>query len=120
MGRSTIAALHDAGHTVVGLARSARSAAIVAAHGAEPVMGDLFDAASLVTAMRGCDAVFNFATRTPVGYTILVPGAWRANDRIRTHGTAIVAAAAQEAEVGRLVQQSLSFVYADHGDDWID
>jgi len=120
LGRSTIPALHDAGHTVVGLARSAKAAEVVAARGAEPVRADLFDADGLVRAMRGCDAVVNFATHVPVGYTILVPGAWRANDRIRSHATGILVAAAREAGVGRIVQQSLSFVYADHGDDWID
>ncbi len=120
MGRSTIPALHDAGHTVVGLARSAKAAKVVAARGAEPVMADLFDASALAQAMQGCDAVINFATRVPIGFTMLLPGAWRTNDRIRSHGTGIVAKAAREAGVGRLVQQSLSFVYADHGDDWID
>ena len=120
MGRSTIPALHDAGHTVVGLARSSKAAKVVAARGAEPVMADLFDAAALERAMQGCDAVINFATRVPIGFTMLLPGAWRTNDRIRSHGTGIVAKAAREAGVGRLVQQSLSFVYADHGDDWID
>lgn len=120
MGRSTISALHDAGHTVVGLARSSRAAEVVAARGAEPVRADLFSAERLTQAMRGCDAVINFATHVPVGFTMLVPGSWRSNDRIRSHGAAIVAAAAREAGVGRLVQQSLSFVYADHGDDWID
>ena len=120
MGRSTIAALHDAGHSVVGLARSSKSAAVVADRGAEPVVADLFDAERMARAMRGCDAVINFATHVPIGFTMLVPGAWRANDRIRSHGAAIVAAAAREAGVGRLVQQSLSFVYADSGDDWVD
>jgi nucleoside-diphosphate-sugar epimerase len=120
MGRSTIPALHDAGHTVVGLARSPKAAKVLAARGAEPVMADLFDAAALARAMQGCDAVINFATRVPIGFTMLLPGAWRTNDRIRSHGTGIVAKAAREAGVGRLVQQSLSFVYADHGDDWID
>jgi len=120
MGRSTIPALHDAGHTVVGLARSSKAAKVVAARGAEPVMADLFDAAALERAMQGCDAVINFATRVPIGFTMLLPGAWRTNDRIRSHGTGIVAKAARETGVGRLVQQSLSFVYADHGDDWID
>jgi len=83
-------------------------------------MADLFDADALERAMRGCDAVVNLATHVPIGFTMLVHGAWRANDRIRSHGTRIVATAALQAEVGRLVQQSLSFVYADHGDDWID
>ncbi len=120
MGRSTIPALHDAGHTVVGLARSTKAAAVIEARGAEPVSADLFDSDSLARAMQGCDAVVNFATRVPIGFTMLVPGAWRANDRIRSHGTGIVAKAAREAGVGRIVQQSLSFVYADNGDDWID
>ncbi|MGA9102276.1 NAD-dependent epimerase/dehydratase family protein [Aeromicrobium sp.] len=120
MGRSTLPALLDAGHTVVGLARSAKAAEVVAARGAEPVRGDLFDADALARAMRGCDAVVNFATRVPIGFAMLRPGAWRTNDRIRSHGTAVVTAAAREAGVGRIVQQSLSFVYADAGDDWID
>ena len=63
MGRSTIPALHDAGHTVVGLARSSKAAAVVAARGAEPVMADLFDADALAQAMQGCDAVVNLATQ---------------------------------------------------------
>lgn len=120
MGRSAIQALHEAGHTVVGLARSSSAAEVVEIRGAEPALADLFDAEALARAMRGCDAVVNFATRVPVGWAIVRPGAWRANDRIRSHGAAIVAAAAREAGVGRLVQQSLSFIYADHGDDWID
>jgi nucleoside-diphosphate-sugar epimerase len=120
MGRSTIAALHDAGHTVLGLARSSKAAAVVASRGAEPVVADLFDAERITRAMHGCDAVINFATRVPIGLTMLLPGAWRTNDRIRNHGAANVAAAAREAGVGRLVQQSLSFVYADYGDEWID
>jgi nucleoside-diphosphate-sugar epimerase len=120
MGRSTIAALHDAGHTVVGLARTSKAAAVVAERGAEPFEANLFDVAALTRAMRGCEAVVNFATRVPVGYGMLRPGAWRANDRIRSHGAAAVASAAGEAGVGRLVQQSLSFVYGDYGDDWVD
>jgi nucleoside-diphosphate-sugar epimerase len=120
MGRSTIPALLDAGHTVVGLARSARAAAVVSARGAEPVVADLHDQEALARAMRGCDAVVNFATRVPVGPAMVLPGAWRANDRIRSKGAAVVRAAARQAGVGRLVQQSLSFAYADHGDEWVD
>jgi nucleoside-diphosphate-sugar epimerase len=120
MGRSTIPALHDAGHTVIGLARTPRAAAVISERGAEPVGGDLFERDALVEAMHGCDAVVNFATRVPVGLAMLRPGAFRANDRIRSHGAAVVAAAARDAGVGRIVQQSLSFVYASHGDDWID
>lgn len=120
MGRSTIPALLDAGHTVIGLARSTKAAKAVAQRGAQPVVSDLFDPKALAEAMRGCDAVVNYATRVPVGFAMLRPGAWRANDRLRSHGTAVLVAAAREAGVARIVQQSLSFVYADHGDEWVD
>jgi nucleoside-diphosphate-sugar epimerase len=120
MGLSAIRSLHEAGHTVVGLARSAGKEAQVANAGAEPHRGDLFDRDSLIDGMRGCDAVCNLATTGPVGSPVLRPGAWRANDRIRTEGSRLVIAAARQAGVGRIVQQSLSLVYGDHGDDWID
>ncbi len=120
MGRSAIPALHDAGHTLLGVARSTQAADVITRHGVDPVRADLYDRSALARAMRGCDAVVNLATRVPVGFTMLVPGAWRANDRLRSHGTAVLANAARDAGVGRIVQQSVSFVYADHGDDWID
>jgi nucleoside-diphosphate-sugar epimerase len=120
MGRSTIPALQGAGHTVVGLCRTEKAVRVVAAQDAEPAKGDLYDQDALVRAMRGCDAVINFATRVPSGAGLMRPWAWRSNDRIRSHGAAVVAAAAHEAGIGRLVQQSLSYAYADHGDDWID
>jgi nucleoside-diphosphate-sugar epimerase len=120
MGRSTISALTAAGHTVVAAARSTKSAEVVSARGATPARVDLYDREGLTAAMRGCDAVVNFATRVPVGFAMLAPGAWRANDRLRSHAAGIIARAARDAGVGRLVQQSLSFVYADHGDDWVD
>lgn len=120
MGLSAISALHEAGHTVVGLARSAEKAADVAQAGAEPHRGDLFDVESLLAGMRGCDAVCNLATHVPIGNAALLPGAWKASDRIRTQGSRVVIDAACQAGVGRVVQQSLSFVYGDHGDDWID
>lgn len=120
MGSSAIRALHETGHTVVALARSADKAAEVAHHGVEARIGDVYDRQSLIDGMAGCDVVANLATHVPVGTAGFLPGAWRANDRLRTEGSRIVAEAARQAGVGRLVQQSLSFVYGDHGDDWID
>lgn len=120
MGRSAIIALHEAGHTVVGLARSADKAIQVANMGAELHVGDLFDRDSLVDGMRGCDAVCNLATHVPIGASAALPGAWSKNNRIRSVGSKIVADAAREAGVARIVQQSLSFIYGDRGDEWID
>lgn len=120
MGLSAIRALHEAGHDVVGLARSAVKATHVANAGAQPHLGDLFDHDSLIDGMDGCDAVCNLATHVPIGNAAMRPGAWKTNDRIRTEGTGAVVEAARRAGVGKVVQQSLSFVYGDHGDDWID
>lgn len=120
MGRSSIDALHRAGHDVVGLARSDETAEQVAATGAQVWRGDVFDRSRLVAGMQGCDAVANLATKVPVGTQALRPGSLKAIDRIRLHGSRIVADAARRADVGRMVQQSLSFIYADHGDAWID
>jgi nucleoside-diphosphate-sugar epimerase len=120
MGRSSIAALHLAGHQVVGLARTPKSAEQIAATGAEPHLGDVFDLDALIAGMQGCDAVANLATKVPVGTGALRPGSLKAIDRIRLHGSRVVTDAAQRAGVGRIVQQSLSFMYADQDDDWID
>lgn len=120
MGRSTTTALVREGHDVVGLVRSDRAAEVVARHGARPHRGTVFDVDALVEGMRGCDVVLNFAGRMPVGLSMLRPGAWRANDRIRARGSQQVARAAVAAGVPRLVQQSRSSIYADGGDDWID
>lgn len=120
MGRSAIRALHESGHTVVGLVRSAEGAARISQLGVEPHQGDLFDVDQLTTGMYGCDVVANLATSVPVGAAQIYPGAWRLNDRIRTEGARNVMAAARAAGVGRVIQQSLSYVYGDNGDEWID
>ncbi|AXT85916.1 epimerase [Aeromicrobium sp. A1-2] len=120
MGRSSIQALHAAGHDVVGLARTRQSAAQIAGAGAEPCLGDLFDRSAMGAGMRGCDAVANLATRVPVGRAALRPGSLKAIDKIRLRGSRIVTEAAVDAGVGRIIQQSLSFMYADQRDDWIN
>ena len=48
------------------------------------------------------------------------PGAWDENDRLRREVSAVIARAAQAAGAGRLVQESLAFLYADGGDAWLD
>lgn len=120
MGRSAVSTLLAAGHHVFGLARSASTAAQVESMGATPVSGGLFDPDGLVEAFAGCEAVCNLATHVPVGYAALRPGAWRVNDRIRAEGSRLVAEAARAAGVRRLVQESVSVVYADAGEEWID
>lgn len=120
MGRSSIRALREAGHDVVALVRSLGAASVVEALGARAVLGDVHDGPSLVAGMQGCEAAANLATRIPIGSGALRPGSLKAVDRIRLAGSRTVGEAARHAGVGRLVQQSLSFIYAGAGDEWID
>jgi nucleoside-diphosphate-sugar epimerase len=120
MGRHAAAALRAAGHAVGGLARTPEKARELTAAGVRPVVASLFDPDALAEAFDGYDAVCNLATRIPVGLSGVLPGAWRGNDRIRSEGSSTVAQAAKQAGVLRLVQESVSFLYADAGDDWVD
>lgn len=119
IGRAAVRSLLAAGHTVDVLSRSPGNTALIESLGACPRTGDLFDAASLESAYAGADAVVNLATHIPVGYAAAWPGAWRTNDALRTTAVANVVTAARVAGVRRVVQESVSFVYADHGDAWI-
>ncbi len=119
IGRAAVTALVDAGHDVVVVTRSAAGADAVAAMGAGPVRGDVLDVDGLARAYEGADAVINLATNVPVGHRALVPGAWRRHDRLRTTGVTNVVEAARRAGVRRVVQESVSFMYADQGDEWI-
>lgn len=119
IGRSAVRALVAGGHDVIGLARTPSKAAVLESEGAQVAFTSIFDHEGLARMFEGCDAVCNFATRVPVGYSAVWPGAWRDNDRLRTEGVRRVVDAAREAGVRRLVQESVSFIYASNGDDWI-
>jgi nucleoside-diphosphate-sugar epimerase len=112
-------ALAADGHVVTGLARSPEKAEIVRGLGADPLDVQLFDLEQMTDALYGFDAVCNLVTAVPVGRTGLRRSAWRVSDRLREEGSRVVAAAAKQAGVRRLVQESVSFLYADGGDDWI-
>lgn len=119
LGCHAVAALLAAGHEVSALARTPEKAEAVRREGATPVTVWLYDVGAMAAALEGHDAVCNLATSIPVGMAALRPSAWRANDQLRTQGSRAVAAAARAAGVRRLVQESISFCYADGGDAWI-
>lgn len=120
VGGSAVRAIVAAGHDVFALARSPQKAAWLEARGATAVPADIFDHDTLTTMFEGCDVVVDTATRVPVGLRAALPSAWREPDRLRTEGARRVTEAARDAHVRRLVQESVSLVYADHGDSWID
>lgn len=119
IGRTAVRSLLAAGHEVDVLSRSAANDQVIEGLGARPRPGNLFDATSLQELYAGADAVVNLATHIPIGYAAVWPNAWRRNDELRTTAVRNVVTAARAAGVRRVVQESVSFVYADHGDAWI-
>ena len=121
IGSRVVPLLLKDGHRVTALARSAASRSALEQLKATPAGADIFDVGSLRRAMAGHDVVINLATSIPSSaMKMMMPGAWRANDRIRREGSAAVAAAATAVGVGRMIQESFAPISPDHGDDWID
>lgn len=120
LGRSAVAALLEEGHEVSGIARDEQKAQSLEALGASAVRQvSLPDQDTLTSALSGFDAVCNLVTHIPVGMAAIRPGAWKSNDRLRSKGSSVVAQAARDAGVRTLVQESVSFMYADGADAWI-
>ena len=120
LGRAAIPALLAAGHVVRAAARDEAKANLLRRLGAEPVSAELFDAPGLRTLIAGADAVVNLATRIPALATMWRAAAWRQNDRIRGEGARLLVDAALDGGVRVVVQESVTFVYRDRGDEWID
>jgi nucleoside-diphosphate-sugar epimerase len=80
----------------------------------------MFDRASLEESVRGHDAIVNLATSMPTMTTFVFRRAWRPTERVRIEGSAVVVDAALAAGVSRVIQESVSMVYPDRGDEWID
>jgi NAD(P)-dependent dehydrogenase (short-subunit alcohol dehydrogenase family) len=121
VGRHTIPALVQQGHTVTALARTpAKAAAALTAQGATAVLVSLFDRAALAAAFAGHDAVINLASAIPPMRRWMSAKVWRNNDRVRTEGSAAVVDAALAADVGLVVQESVSMLYRDQGAGWVD
>jgi nucleoside-diphosphate-sugar epimerase len=109
-----------AGHQVTGIARTDEKAALLESLGAQAVNVDLFDADALRAATAGFDAIVNQATKIPPLTQLARMSSWHENERIRRECSGYLADAAIANHVSVLVQESLAFVYTDHGDEWID
>jgi Nucleoside-diphosphate-sugar epimerases len=110
-----------AGHDVTAVGRNPARRAALERAGAGVTAVDLFDRSAVRRAVQGKDAVVNLTTHMPASTVrMMLPGAFRENDRIRKEGSAIVAEAAAEAGVGRLIQESFAPVYDDGGGRWLD
>jgi len=119
LGTAAVRRLVAGGHEVTGIARSPERGRLLAATGAIPVDVDLFDLDGVRRALEDHDVACNLATRIPVGTAAVRGSAWRENDRIRTEGSAVLAKAAADCGTLRLIQESVAFVYADAGEEWV-
>jgi nucleoside-diphosphate-sugar epimerase len=120
VGRRAVARLVAAGHRVTGIARSPDKAALLASLGATGAEVSLFDPDGLRAAVAGHDAVVNLATKIPPLTQMPRLSAWTENERIRREGSGNLVDAALGAGATIFVQESLAFVYGEHGDEWID
>jgi nucleoside-diphosphate-sugar epimerase len=120
IGPSTVRALLDAGHDVRAVARDPDKATRLRDAGAEPVGVDLFDADATRSATEGCDAIAHLATNVPAIARMARRGAWATHNRLRTEATRHLLAAAEAHGIDTVVKESVTFVYPDHGDRWID
>ncbi|WP_420129081.1 NAD-dependent epimerase/dehydratase family protein [Longimicrobium sp.] len=121
VGRRAVPLMVQAGHEVTAVARTPDKAAAMERSGARAVRVDLFDADGVRRAVAGHEAVVNLATHIPHSTTaMMLPWAWRENDRIRREGSAVLVDAALAAGATRFVQESFAPMYPDMRDEWID
>ena len=120
IGPATVGGLLERGHNVRAVARTDEKAAGLRAQGAEPVAVDLFDGGAVKSAVDGCEAVMHLATHVPPLRRMSSNKAWAEHNRLRTAATENLVDAALTTGVGTFVKESVSFVYPDGGDAWID
>lgn len=120
IGRRIVRLLVEEGHEVTGVCRSDSKAVDMVAAGATPASVDLFDSDGVLGAVLGQDAIINVATAIPVGNDAAKKSAWEMNHRIRRQVSANLTKAGLAAGVTRFVQESITFLYADGGDRFLD
>ncbi|HUF52414.1 MAG TPA: NAD-dependent epimerase/dehydratase family protein [Dehalococcoidia bacterium] len=120
LGRASIPAMITAGHDVVAASRSEVNDATIKEMGAAPAQTDLFDPASIARAASGCEAICHLATKIPPLMKIRSARSWDENNRIRREGTKNLVAAGISAGAKVFVAESITFIYGDRGDAWVD
>lgn len=115
--RWLIPRLITAGYRVRALVRRPEAALTAIACGAEIRGADIFDEASLVAGLEGCDIGINLATSLPGPSG---RGSFESNDHLRREGTPIWVSACGKAGVRRVIQQSIAMVSASGSDAWTD
>ncbi|MFI6921112.1 NAD-dependent epimerase/dehydratase family protein [Nonomuraea spiralis] len=121
LGSVLVRQLLDAGHSVLGITRSEAGARRVAQAGGVPVVADVMDRESLLTALDGVRAHAVVHQASAINGLPLFHRALYATDALRDRGTAHLVEAAGVVGARRFVTQSffLGYGYRDHGDDLV-
>lgn len=117
-GRHLLPRLVSAGHHVRALVRTPSMASWASACGANVVPADIFDEASMASALSGCTMSINLATSLPSPTS--QAGDYAKNDVLRREGTVNWVRACKGAGVARVLQQSIAMVHAGGGEAWAD
>jgi nucleoside-diphosphate-sugar epimerase len=120
VGHRAVSRLVAAGHEVTGIGRAPEKDALLRSLGATPVRVSLFDPDALRAAVAGHDAVVNLATHIPPLAQMPRLSAWAENEKIRREASGHLVDAAIAAGATIFVQESLAFVYGEHGDRLLD
>jgi len=120
IGRAAARALVEGGHRVRATARGEEKARVVRGLDAEPVEVDLNDPAAVRRAIAGADAVLRLTTKISSLMKMGKRGAWDETARLRTAGARILVDAAIAERVQIYVHESVAYVYADGGSQWLD
>jgi nucleoside-diphosphate-sugar epimerase len=109
VGRQLVPALVSSGHSVVGLTRTAAKSEAIKRMGAEPVVADGLDAASICAAVTSAEPEVVIDEMTDLGGVTDLrhfDRSFASTNRLRTRGTDLLLAAAREAGVKRFIAQS--------------
>jgi nucleoside-diphosphate-sugar epimerase len=115
VGRRLIPALLDEGHQVTAMVRSPERSGQVRAMGAEPAVADALDREAVRGAVLSCrpEAVIHELTALPRRINPRkIERDFVMNDRLRSEGTRNLVEAARAAGTGRILAQSIAFMYA--------
>lgn len=122
IGRRLVPQLISAGHEVVGTSRSAERAKRLATEGAQPIVLDVLDAASVrnaLNAARPGAVVYQATALAGVRMLRNLDKAFATTNRLRTEGIDNVLAAAHEVDVERIVVQSFAPYRAARQGGWV-
>lgn len=119
LGQASVKALVEAGHEVRATARTGSKADVLRELGAEPVKVDLYDPKEVRHAIAGSEAILRLTTKIPPIAKMRSRAAWQETNLLRTEGARILVDAGIAEGVQVYVHESVTFVYADGGTQWI-